>query len=664
MGVITYRRDIDGLRALAVIPVVLAHAGFAGTPGGFVGVDIFFVISGFLITNILAREIGEGRFSLLGFYERRARRILPALIAVLAACFAVGWLILLPDEYANLAKSAAATTLFSSNFWFLYASVDYFGEGMLKEPLMHTWSLAVEEQFYLFFPLLLMLLARSPRRVWCWVVGAISLASLALSIALTSSDPTWNFYLLPTRAWELGLGAMIALGLPPVVKSRGVAEAAGAIGLLLIIGSVVLIDESTPFPGLAALPPCLGAAAIIWAGQNRQTVSGTLLSGKVLVWFGLISYSLYLWHWPVLVAARLIGGSDILPPAIAAGCVALSVVLGWASWRFIERPFRNSKSGQWQPRWRIFAAATAAMALVLAVSAVSFLAKGWPSRVPQQAYAQFIEVEGEPELAKKCMNWKLDNPQPCSFGAQKSGPPDYVFWGDSHAGAILDGFDQRFAEQGQSAVAHTYSGCGPLPSITYISPIIAADCDRAKAHTLAQIDTRYSGATIVLVARWALLAEGVRVPGENGADIRLKRNGEAMVPISQNAQLLEEGLDDVVAHLRANGHEVWLVSSVPEHGLSMPRLMARAAMMGRPVTMESDGMGQQAITAAQHQARTANSARILADVAKRHGAKVIDLGAILCAERCRLSAEGQSLYRDDDHLSSFGAKWVVARALP
>ncbi|WP_420587368.1 acyltransferase family protein [Ruegeria sp.] len=300
-----YRPDIDGLRAVAVVPVVLHHAGFAGVPGGFVGVDIFFVISGFLITTILAREIRDGQFSILSFYERRARRILPALFVVLAACLAVGWFLLLPNQYGNLAVSVGATLLFASNIWFWMDAGDYFGHGIEFAPLLHTWSLAVEEQFYLFFPLLLWALSRASMRVWIRVIVLISLVSLALSMYATTAHPVANFYLTPTRIWELGIGALLAVGAFPALRRPAAVEAVALIGAVLIIGSILLISDHTPFPGITAIPPCLGAAFLIWAGMYGRSMIARFLTLRPVVWIGLISYSLNLWHWPVLVAARV-----------------------------------------------------------------------------------------------------------------------------------------------------------------------------------------------------------------------------------------------------------------------------------------------------------------------------------------------------------------------
>lgn len=330
MSPIKYRRDIDGLRTLAVLPVVFNHAGIPGFPGGFVGVDIFFVISGFLISGILAREVEESRYSVVRFYERRARRILPALFAVIAVTLIIGCFILTPMQFDGLGKSVATTLLFVSNLWFWYSAGDYFGPGVELEPLLHTWSLAVEEQFYFLYPLLLWALSGFSRKTLVLAVGSLSLLSLALSIYATPSHPTFSFYLLPTRIWELGAGALLALGVFPTSRQRWVSELAGVLGLGLIVGAILLVDDQTPFPGLSAVAPVAGAVLLIIAGFGPGSTASRLLSLSPLVGIGLISYSLYLWHWPIIVAARVMTGNSELSLATAAICIGLSIALAIA----------------------------------------------------------------------------------------------------------------------------------------------------------------------------------------------------------------------------------------------------------------------------------------------------------------------------------------------
>lgn len=267
-----YRPDIDGLRAVAVIPVVFYHAGLAGFPGGFVGVDVFFVISGYLITGIIHDEMLQGRFSILHFDERRARRILPALLTVMAASFAVGWAWLGPQDYADMARSAGATLLFVSNLWFWQSSGGYFDGATNYLPLLHSWSLAVEEQFYILFPLMLLLLVRLGRSATlAWTLVAV-VVSLGLALWATPRMPSASFYLLPTRFWEMGASSLLALGNQGA--PRALREGVAAAGLTGILYAVTMYDAATVFPGRAALPPVLGAAALIWAGGAGGSVVG------------------------------------------------------------------------------------------------------------------------------------------------------------------------------------------------------------------------------------------------------------------------------------------------------------------------------------------------------------------------------------------------------
>lgn len=248
-----YRPDIDGLRMIAIVPVVLYHAGVPWLPGGFIGVDVFFVISGFLIAGVLLGDLTSGRFSLIGFYERRARRILPALFMVLFASFVAGYFILSPENLLDMSQAATATVLFSSNFWFSWTTSNYFADYAEFEPLLHTWTLGVEEQFYILFPLLLWGLFRGPGKVALPVVMGLTVVSFIVSIIDTESNPAASFYLLPSRGWELGLGALLALGFGPRLSVRWLREVVAMTGLAAILAAAFLYDASTPFP---ALPRC------------------------------------------------------------------------------------------------------------------------------------------------------------------------------------------------------------------------------------------------------------------------------------------------------------------------------------------------------------------------------------------------------------------------
>ena len=352
-----YRRDIDGLRAVAILPVLLFHAHVPGFSGGYVGVDIFFVISGYLITGIIAREVDQGRFSILRFYERRFRRIMPALALMMLAVLAASAWLYLPADLASVPKSALAATLFVSNLWF-FTDTGYFAGGADVKPLLHTWSLAVEEQYYIGFPVLLMLLARAGSRWRSAIVATLALLSLSLSVFMQRDTSGFAFYLLPTRAWELFAGALLALGCIPAIRQRWKREAIAWGGMAAIMLAVACYDRDTLFPGIAAMAPVLGAAALIHAAPGTR--AARLLGCPPLVGVGLISYSLYLWHWPLIVFTEY--ATDMpLAGYTRIAVIAAALIAALVSWRFVERPFRDSRR---MPAATIFRFTAGAMALL------------------------------------------------------------------------------------------------------------------------------------------------------------------------------------------------------------------------------------------------------------------------------------------------------------
>lgn len=339
-----YRREVDGLRALAVLPVILFHAGFEVFSGGFVGVDVFFVISGYLITTIILAELEQGKFSIINFYERRARRILPALFLVMLACLPFAWLWLLPSEMKGFAESLVAVPLFASNILFWRES-GYFDAATELKPLLHMWSLAVEEQYYVFFPLFLMLAWRFGKRNILVLLAIFALASLGVAHWGSKADPAANFYLLPTRGWEFLIGAFVAFHLSAKIRtepSRTVQEFGSVAGLGLLLYSVFVFDKSTPFPSLYTLVPTIGTALIILCATQATSV-GRILSLKVFVGVGLISYSAYLWHQPLFAFARHRGLTQSDQSEFTF-LVLLTLLLAWASWYFIEKLFRDKSS--------------------------------------------------------------------------------------------------------------------------------------------------------------------------------------------------------------------------------------------------------------------------------------------------------------------------------
>ena len=471
-----YRPEVDGLRAWAVLPVIAFHGSFPGFSGGFVGVDVFFVISGYLITGILVGDLEADRYSIARFYERRARRILPALFVVVAASTLAAHLILMPQPYMDYAASIFSVALFLSNILFI-SEIDYFAPSAEETPLLHTWSLAVEEQFYILFPLILWALWKLWKRPGLvWGVTAMTLASLAFSEWAWRAYPAETFYFLPSRAWELGAGAMCALlmrksGAPSPGKPGALHQAAGLAGLLAIAVSVVWFDRSTPFPSLWAGLPVGGAVAVI-VYATPGTLAARLLSLRWVVAIGLISYSAYLWHNPMFVYARILTEGD---PSmwIMAVLAVLSLVLAWLSWKFVEGPFRH-RPGQrlWLPRqWQVFAASLAGIAVIAGLGWIGYFSQGraelWlrsATPMQQQTYALFEAARVEV--------WNLDDGG-CRFNqptvtdeapgrlvdCQEQFGPGLAIIGDSHAINLADALIR--AESAPFIYGVTQGNCRP-----------------------------------------------------------------------------------------------------------------------------------------------------------------------------------------------------------
>lgn len=462
-----YRAEIDGLRALAVVPVILFHAGLEIFGGGYVGVDVFFVISGYLITTILIEDIDNKRFSILTFYERRARRILPALFFVILMCIPFAWLWMVPSQMKDFSESLIAVSLFVSNILFWRES-GYFDAVAELKPLLHTWSLAVEEQYYIFFPIFLILAWRFGRNRVFWMIAVMAAVSLLLSEWGWRNNPAANFYLAPTRAWELFAGSIAAF----VVQKRGIQknDLLALIGLAAIIFSIFLYDESTPFPSVYTLVPVLGVVLLVLYAE-KETFVAKLLSAKVFVGIGLISYSAYLWHQPLFAFARI---RSLEHPSflLMLTLSLLSLVLAFFSWRYIEKPFRDQSSFN---TTRIFS--------FCSIFLLSLMALGYAGHKefisPQLAHNQRSVVDGFTQISEArvaaffedachytgrtgiSIEQFLSSWQ-CYFESDnQSDFPHFAVAGDSNAADVANGF--RLNEI--SVASMSGSGCSLVPSL-------------------------------------------------------------------------------------------------------------------------------------------------------------------------------------------------------
>jgi peptidoglycan/LPS O-acetylase OafA/YrhL len=627
-GILRYRAEIDGLRAVAVIPVVLFHAGFAPFSGGFVGVDIFFVISGYLITSIIVPEMEGGSFSLLHFYERRARRILPALTLVVGVCIPFAWVILLPADMEDFLVSIITLCFFVSNFFFLQES-DYFDRGAELEPLIHTWSLSVEEQFYLLFPLFLLLIwRRRPDRVQA-ALFAVFIASLALAHWGTYAAPKEAFFLLPMRAWELALGAMVALYLRKRVGLRDAKwfESCSLLGLALIVFAILAFDKTTPFPGLYALVPTLGAALIIVCA-TPQTLVGSLLASRPLVGIGLISYSAYLWHQPIFAFARYISTT---PPSGWTMLLlsASALLLAYVTWRYVELPFRKPA----RVSLRALTASAAVSGMVLLAFAFSGLATDNfnESRLTEAQQNLLMTAATSPKRGE-CH--PKNEPKPPSEACAYHNPdPDWVVLGNSHAVELAYELAENLRRSGEGIRQLTASDCQPdLPGGNDAD----MDCARWTSAAVDYILGQSGLKNVVLSYRTNML-----LPADNERPQWVEL---------QQAEIAESYLA-VVRRLVRAGKRVFLV-------VQAPMLERHVEHYVRVVDADDDLKFVAGVDRKRWDRSIASLRDRLDELPK--GVIVVDPAELFCnKDACPSILRGEALYFDDDHMSLSGADIVA-----
>jgi peptidoglycan/LPS O-acetylase OafA/YrhL len=611
-----YRRDIDGLRAVAILPVLLYHSGLGLFPGGYVGVDVFFVISGFLITGIIAREIDAGRFSILGFYERRARRILPALMVMLAFVLCVAAYAFFPGDFAKLPQSALMATVFVSNVGF-FLETGYFAGSAETMPLLHTWSLAVEEQFYLGFPILLILIARFVPARRTAIIAAITLISFTLAVATQASGSGFAFYLLPARAWELFIGALLAVGAFPAIRPRWLREGIACAGLAAIAYAALFFNKTTIFPGVNALYPVLGAAALIWCAPG--TLTGRLLETAPMVGIGMISYSLYLWHWPLIVFTEYMTDTRLVG-WVSVAVIAASFVAAYLSWRWVERPFRNAATFD---RQRVFRWTGASMALACAVSVALMMTNGWPARFSPETLRMEAARNDISPVRALCITDQVGGTRPeCTLGARVA--PTTILWGDSHGVELAWAIAERLAQRGEALIQRTRGSCPPM--LGYGPIANAPDCAAANQQIFDMIAANKNLRTVILAGFWA----------------------DPAYSSGQNPQKL----DQTIQALRALKRDVILIGTVPQQPFDVPRHLARLTQNGT----RTDSIG----VARTKYLQQSGWIRARYPGWRALGVRIWEPADTLCSEtHCAVIRSGIPLYFDRHHLSLSGARLIV-----
>lgn len=631
--IMNYRHDIDGLRAVAVIAVLIGHIFHDVLPNGFIGVDIFFVISGYLITRIIYEEHRTGVFSLVGFYERRVRRILPALFVVCAVTLFGAWFLFLPDELMEFGKSLLGTTLFGSNFVFK-ADDGYFAMESLMKPLLHTWSLAVEEQFYIVYPLFLGWLIR--KRFSCplpQILMVIIVMSFALNLySVLTGHPRSSFYMLPMRSWELLVGAVIALYHAEGTWYGGMKWINFAGFAMLVAGFAISIPEDQ-FPGYYAILPVAGAGCLIYSGgpsaRGKAWFSNRVLSHPIAVWFGKISYSLYLWHWPLWVLAGYASLGDLN----VWGKLALlptSILMGYLSWRFVEKPFRGKDGILTRPQ--LFKLAIG-IGLILAVCGAAL----WLTKGARSKFDPDILAMNDTQTGVEYEHWSqapVDGT--FIFDANPNAPaPSVLLWGDSHALAINSVIGEIAKQNRMNGIVIKNNSCFLLPMDAAKLPE-AQECAEQvqKVVDYLSVDTQLK--TVIIASRWA----------EN-----MKYWYKHWMTRDEAIALRRKSLKALASRLTDNGKTVIVLAQAPQilgWNEDIASVMARLKLYGLHQDLRP--------TVAQYHEQQADMMAIYDDLATMKNVHVVWPEKALCDDTmCKVQDEGGIYYFDDDHLSLYGA---------
>lgn len=635
---------------MAIVPVILFHAGFNAISGGFSGVDVFFVISGFLISKIIITEISAGKFSFGNFYERRLRRIAPALIAVLLVTHVAMWIASLPTQLVETGKSGLAALFAVSNIYF-WSQSGYFAPASEFQPFLHTWSLGVEEQFYFIMPFALLALNRLGLNLK-WTISLGVVLFFIASVWLSYEKPSGAFFLLPARVWELGLGSVLALQTFPALKSGKVRDGIGYLGAALLFTGIFALDSSMTFPGFAALLPCLGAACIIYAGQDDRGI-GKILSLRGLRFIGLVSYSWYLWHWPVFVFLRMMQAQTELSLSASLFGILLSFLLAIFSWKFVETPFRNRRDLSLPKTAGILGLGTAGF---VAIASAAILLSGAPSRINNSASQALSAKSDIDEFRSRCKNNTDMAAEACLFGSDTSTQADFVLVGDSHAAAIRPAIEV-WAQQNERRGVLSWSVNCPLLVDTIRTPAPnARDCSDHTKTAMERIIADTDIKTVFLGGRWEATFSGR--PPEIGGSYRTflidEQSGE--LSDANSKAVFTRGLTRTITALEKAGKEIVILGAVPEPGFDVPMLLA----LSKQHSIDASMIDKMVMTAADRLELDAVFSRLTEESTN---GEYISIWANFCPDSCRIEMDGVPFYSDDDHLTKSAARDFVGPIL-
>jgi len=650
-----YRREIDGLRAMAIIPVLLFHAGAPGFSGGFVGVDVFFVISGYLIGGKLYYAIRNDQFSFTDFYYRRARRILPAFLFVLFVSSIAAWFVLHPVALVEYAWSALTSVAFTSNVA-LWLQSGYFDSAAELKPLLHTWSLSIEEQFYLLAPVSLWIIYWLRSSALFKVTLVITVCSFMLSEWGARNHPSATFYLLPTRVWELLVGVLLAVReqqYPQRKVSHSLSHAAALIGLGAIVLSVALFDSSTQFPGFAALLPVGGTALVVWFARTGFLANA--LGFRVLVGVGLISYSLYLWHQPVLAFARY-HLHDQLSANLVFCLLVLCFLLAYFTWVFLEKPFRYSKAISRGQKIIVLLVFSLGIALL---SIAAILSKGAPERFDQAVLKIDAAINDKNPYSEFChlaQGAEVEHPVANCSDYMAEGSFDVLIMGDSHSNSISYQLEEALKSHGVSSYAISYSSCIGIAGFHPPGASVSEACHRHNQKLVAFAKEVGAKSLVITSAFLGYFNDGAgEVPDGIPLDVIERLGLEPGEEQSRRLRVLNRIRDELTA--LAKDFDVYLVDPIPRMDRFVPEAMKRALANGENIK----ALG---ISKKQYEAEAGELITLFEQLDAKGIKRVVVAGRLCSKSRCLYSLDGNPLYYDDHHLTnSVGGKIVAEQVV-
>ncbi len=647
-----YRKEVDGLRAIAVLPVILFHGGGFGFSGGYIGVDIFFVISGYLITSIIINELNRNEFSIINFYERRARRILPALSVVLLIT-TIAAFVLMPSYLLRVySQSLVSVATFLSNVFF-YLTSGYFATASDEKPLLHTWSLAVEEQYYIFFPIMLMVLWSFGKKRIFAVIALLSMISLFFSqyLSVTGKEDA-NFYLIFSRAWELFFGSLIAFfNLNNIEMKKSVREIICVIGLLFIFYAIFFFSEQTPFPGFYALIPVIGTGIII-AFSNESTYVGRFLSSKLFVFIGLISYSLYLWHQPLFAFLRLktIGKPE---PIMFIAAIAVAFVLSYLSYKFVEKPFRNKSA---YSRTYIFWLSFISIVLFISIGLSGYLYKGFESRFVSNTYASTVKFS---PMRKECHTKGLEYLKPSEACKYLGSNITWASFGDSHVVEPAYALAKLLQPADIGLIHLSFSACPPALLFDVNEP----GCSKWIKDALKYLENNKSIQNVLLGFRYNMFLFGQQLdsypelPNYNPVN-ELTATYKNLTPEAAR-EIYWKSFNKIVDRLLKARKTVYILYPIPELPVHVGKILTPFSIFGGKTLLDLE----KTTTSEYYFKRNSTIINRLDSLPYGDNLYAIKPFKIFCkAGYCPTVFEGVSLYFDDDHLSVAGSNKLLVNS--